>query len=82
MAASTRVDLLAEVLLERCVKNMVEPRCNNLPLWDGGLGDVARAAIAESPLAGLSLGPVDIAREIGILKPSGVRKAKVSNAGA
>lgn len=43
-----------------------------VPLWDAGLGDLVRAAVAESDIPKVSLQPVDLARYFGLMLPAPV----------
>ena len=55
--------------LGRLVQTTVEPRCQNVPLWNSGLKEIASAKLTEM---GVPEGPipiVDIARAAGILGP-------------
>jgi hypothetical protein len=45
--ASNLQELCVE-LLGAAVKTHLEPKCNNLPLWDNGLGRLARGLVEAS----------------------------------
>lgn len=62
---SGRFDVLAYRFAEKFVKQL-EPRMNNLPVWDKGLGDIVEAGIREI-FPARKFTPVDVARELGIL---------------
>lgn len=70
LTAQGRLDVALLRLCEHLIRTHVEPRCFNLPLWDRGLGDVARAAVAEYKVPTEPVGPVEIARFLGVLPPA------------
>lgn len=71
---SVRVDVLLAGIAEHIVRKL-EP-ASKLPLWDGGLGEVIKTAIAEeSSIPKEPLTAVDLARRAGILKKE--RRARV-----
>jgi len=62
-----RVDIAALRFAETIVRGPVEKSCNGLPLWDWGLGRVVEAVIVGE-LPGTPIDPVEVAREMGIVK--------------
>ena len=67
-ARGIRLDVMLAGIAEQVVRK-IEPACNNVPLWDGGLGQVITTAIAEdSSIPKQLITPVDLARRAGILK--------------
>ena len=62
--AQTIVDLLG-----RFVRECVEPRVNNIPLWEGGLREVATQFVIENGVPSQPISMVELARRCGMLKP-------------
>jgi hypothetical protein len=69
MSQGVRIDLLLLECVGQVVRTCVEPRCKDLPLWDGGLRDVAAAKLKEMGVTDQPLTVVDLARIAGILGP-------------
>ena len=67
-SGGVRVDRLLSRLAEGVVRGAVEPRVKNIPLWDGGLGEVVDAFIAQQGVPARPITAVDVARRLGILK--------------
>ena len=67
-AEGVRIDLLLLECVGTLVKGCVEPRAG-LPLWDGGLRDVAAAKLREMGVSSEPMTVVDLARVVGVLGP-------------
>ena len=72
---TVRPDRILMGLAESLVRQQIEPRLRNAPLWDAGLGAVIRTAIEEGGISSKEFSAVDLARAAGLLKrgPHGVR---------
>lgn len=65
-----RCDIALVRMGELLVRNAVEPACGGVRLWDGGVGELVEAYVVEQlgvPTEPVTL--VEIARNVGILKP-------------
>lgn len=68
-SSGIRLDLLLAECVGEVVKRCVEPRCQNLPIWEGGGREVALAKLKEMGVTDKPLTMVDVARAAGILGP-------------
>jgi hypothetical protein len=64
-----RLDLLLAECVGTVVKQVVEPRCGNAPIWDSGAREVALEKLHELGVPKDPLTLVDIARHVGFLGP-------------
>lgn len=67
--SGVRLDLLLLECVGQVVKVCVEPRCKNIPLWDGGMREVALAKLKEMGVPDRPVTVVEVARGLGILGP-------------
>lgn len=65
--SGVRLDLILLECVGTLVRTCVEPQCKNLPLWDGGLRDVAAAKLKEMGVPDEPVTFVTMARKVGIL---------------
>ena len=63
-----RLDLFLLECVGTIVKTTVEPRAG-MPLWDGGLKEVAAAKLKEMGVSDQEITVVDLARMMGVLGP-------------
>jgi hypothetical protein len=52
---------------EMVVRRALEPRCQNLPLWDKGLGDLVGAMVDQCNLP-KQITALDVGRALGLVK--------------
>jgi hypothetical protein len=52
---------------EMVVRRALEPRCQNLPLWDKGLGDVVGAIVDQCNLP-KQVTALDVGRALGLIR--------------
>lgn len=69
MSNGIRLDLILLECVGSLVRTCVEPQCKGLPLWDGGLRDVAAAKLKEMGVPDEPVTFVTMARHAGILEP-------------
>jgi len=69
MTGGVRLDLLILECVGQVVKTCVEPRCKDMPIWDGGLRDVMAEKLKEVGISSEPVTIVHVARAVGILGP-------------
>lgn len=67
--AGVRLDLLLLECLGQVVKQTIEPRCKNIPLWDGAIREIAHEKLKELGVPDQPVTFIEVARTIGILGP-------------
>ena len=72
-------DRLAVCLAEVACRKLIEPRLNNLPVWDGGLGAIVETAVRENGIRSEAFTVIDFARAVGMLRP--VKRSSATGGG-
>jgi hypothetical protein len=70
VSIARRLDQLVLNCAEHVVKTAIEPRLSNLPLWDGGGGELVAEYVKLAGVPSKPLTVVDMARLAGILPAS------------
>lgn len=68
--ATLHVDRGLLTICEMAVKRGLEPACGNVPLWNGGLGEIVEQALYDAGVPKGGVPVIEIARHLGILKRS------------
>jgi hypothetical protein len=71
--ATLHVDRGLLTICELAVKRGLEPACGNVPIWNGGLGEIVEQALYDAGVPKGGVPVIEIARQLGILKRSGDR---------
>ena len=80
--SGVRLDLLLTDCVGHLVKTVIEPRCNNIPMWDGGLRDIVGEKLKEMGVPSSPVTVIDAARYAGILgKDPNVVEVEILNKG-
>lgn len=67
--SGVRLDLLLLDCVGTLVKAKVEPHAKGIPLWDGGVRDIAAELLKDWGVTSEPVTIVQVARRVGILRP-------------